>query len=198
MDTKTNYVRKDFDMKWKTIVGIVLVIASILAMYLWETRFKEEITQIEVLVPAADIKIGEKVLLSSFKSIKINPLSKVDKALLPKDVDSIVGKIAKEKLYENQQLVSMYFASKEEILPDGYVDFVIPSDWIYSKSSLIGLKDTVKIYAMPGRTYLGTYKIDIVGQSFIEIIARLEDYFDIYDRVALSNEKLLLVMDEDV
>ena len=185
-------------MKWKTIIGIILVVASIMAMYLWESRFKDQVMQTEVLVPIKEIGIGDVILLSNLKTLKINPEAKIENALTAKDAEMLNGRVAKQNLVENQQLRSEYFAKREEILPEGYVHFVIPNDWIFSKSSLIGLHDKAKFYVMPDKYYLGTYQIDVVGQNSVEVIARLEDYFVMYDHVSDGKEKLLLVMEEDV
>ncbi|MDO5331377.1 MAG: SAF domain-containing protein [Bacillota bacterium] len=195
-------------MKWKAIIGIVLAIASVAALYLWETKFEDEITLTPVIVLSESHSAGDIIDSSNLKILKINPEAKLDNALSASQSDVIVGKVLNRDLLQNQQLIADYFVSKDEVLPEGYVNFVIPSDWIYSKSVLIKQRDMAEIYAMPQKLYLGTYKIDQLYDGTIEIIAKLEDYFKIYDSVnsihsnsedeTYSNNQLLFVMKEDL
>lgn len=194
-------------MKWKAVIGIVLAVASLAALYLWETKFEDEITLTPVIVLSEDHMAGDCIDISDLKVLKINPQAKIENALIESDASTLSGKVLTRNLLKNQQLRSEYFVSKNEVLPDGYVNFVIPSSWIYSKSILIKQRDKAQIFSMPDRAYLGTYKIDQLYDGTIEIIARLEDYFKIYDAVnnhnvvqdndSISN-KLLFVMEEDL
>lgn len=184
-------------MKWKTVVGIILIIASILAMYFWETKFKDEINMTEVLVPMKDISAGDAVLISNLKILKINPEAKIDNALTQKDAEMLNGKIAKTALCKNQQLLGSYFLNNTDVIPKGYEYFVIPNDWIFSKSNRIGVKDLASFYAMPDKIYLGSFRIDSINEKNIEVIAKLEDYFTLYD-CTRNMGKLLIVMEDDV
>lgn len=193
-------------MKWKAVIGIILAIASLAALYLWETKFEDEITLTPVIVLSEDHIAGDIVNTSDLRIMKINPQAKLENALTEKDAALIDGKVLSINLSKNQQLKKEYFISKEDVLPDGYVNFVIPKDWIYSKSVLISQRDKAQIFAMPGREYLGSYKIDQLYDGTIEIIARLEDYFKIYDVINKPDtdmkdtvdSKLLFVMEEDL
>jgi len=185
-------------MKWKAILGLVLAVASLAALYLWETKFEDEVSLTSVLVLSEDHLLGDTIELSDLKVLKINPQAKLENALTEKDASQIEGKILKTDLVEKQQLLLDYFVSKEEILPKGYINFVIPKDWIYSKSVLVEEKDMATLYAMPEKKLLGTYKIAIDSKDSLEIITSLEDYFKIYDAVNAGSNKLLVLMEEDL
>ena len=194
-------------MKWKAVIGIVLAVASLAALYLWETKFEDEVTLTSVIVLSEDHVAGDSISISDLKVMKINPQAKLENALTEKDAAFLEEKILNISLAKNQQLKSEYFISKEDVLPEGYVNFVIPSEWIYSKSILINQRDETKIFAMPDKVYLGTYKIDQLYDGTIEVIAQLEDYFKIYDAINKPvdenskkdvKNKLLFVMEEDL
>lgn len=185
-------------MKWKAIVGVVLAVASLAALYLWETKFEDQVTLTPVLVLNEDHLAGDTIQSSDLQILKINPQAKISDALTENEASLIIGKVLVKDVVKRQQLLKAYFISKEDLLPEGYVNFVIPSEWIYSKSVLIKERDKADIYAMPERVFLGTYKIDIVNEGSVEIIARLEDYFKIYDAINIGENQLLIVMEEDI
>jgi len=65
----TNY---NHVMKTRTALGVILIIASIIGMYLWETRLRENTLYTKVLVAASDIEVGDVAGKDSFKEISVS------------------------------------------------------------------------------------------------------------------------------
>ncbi|MBR6025953.1 MAG: hypothetical protein IK069_04265 [Firmicutes bacterium] len=92
----------------------------------------------------------------------------------------------------------------EEIYEEGMSFYVIPSDWIYSKSSKLKSGATVGIYSMALREKFGSFVVAFVSDPSIEIICTLDDYYAINDNIALLRESellsddLLLVMEASI
>lgn len=179
-------------MKWKAVLGVVLAVLSLLALYLWESKYEDQVMLTPVLVAAKDIEEGKAISLADLKIIRITPESKLDKALTREQAEFINGKIAICNIAQNQQLCPDYFVGRDELRPKGLFNFVIPDSWIYSESILIGERSHVDLFAMPDRTYLGSYMIDKDYDSALEIMAVLSDYYRIYDAVIAAGNRLLI------
>ena len=82
--------------------------------------------------------------------------------------------------------------------------YVIPSDWIYSKSTKMQSGSTVGIYSMALREKFGSFAVAFVGADSVEIVCTLDDYYRIIDNIKLLTESdlitedLLLVMEASV
>lgn len=173
-------------------MGTALAVLSLLALYLWESKYEDQVMLTPVLVAVRDIEEGQELNLSNLKVIRITPESKLEKALAREQADLIVGKIAKYNISANQQLCEEYFVSKDELHPEGLFNFVIPSEWIYSQSVLLGERDFVDIFAMPDRMFLGSYRVDLTYDGALEILATLSDYFRIFDAINAAGNSLLV------
>ena len=212
-------------MKWKVAIGIVLIAASIAGMYLWETRFRDEVTMTEVLVASENINVNEKLSEDDFASMRINPEAVIEGALTVQDAQDLLGKIAVYPVAARQQLLSSYFADEKDLAPEGFRHFVIPSDWIHSKSVIIGEKEYIRIYALPDpddrledseiqttasaaedkpfwqcpeNYYLGSYRVAVLQpETELEILSTVDDYFKLYETVNFFGKKLLLVMEDE-
>lgn len=136
-------------MKWKVVIGIILIALSVGGIYLWETKFREEITMTEVLAASRDITQNKKITQDDLMLLRVNPEALIDGALTAEDAQSLYGKLAAVPIYAKQQITEKNFISEEDLVPEGYRHFVIPSDWIYSKSVTLCERDKVKIYALP-------------------------------------------------
>lgn len=197
-------------MKWKAVIGIILVIASVAGMYFWEVRLRDEFTLVSVLAPAEDIATGEEVSSASFKEIRIRPEEKLTGAMESFDDGYYSGYVTVYPLIKNQQIVPAYFtkpaveAPEPPVRPEGSRKFIINADWIFSRPDTYQKDDVVMIYALPDREYLGTYQItdikaDHAGnksiQYSVEIESLLDEYFEIFDSYYIRNNSLLFVLE---
>ncbi len=79
--------------------------------------------------------------------------------------------------------------------------YVIPSDWIYSRSTKMQSGSTVGVYSMALREKFGSFGVAIVSDDSVEIVCTLDDYYRITDNIRLLaesemiTEDLLLVME---
>lgn len=204
-------------MKLKTIVGIGLIVLSIAGMFVWENYGRDKLTTESILVCAQDVAEGETVSKEMLGVLKVRSDNVLEGALKPGEEDLIAGLTAAQGLSRGQQLKADYFTSETRQLVKGKSIFVIPSEWILSRSSALRSGDEISIYSMPAKTLLGKFRVAFVrdaseqevrglndsGRSVlersdsgrvisgIEIICGLQEYYRIYDSVmAVRAEKL--------
>ncbi len=184
----------EFEMKWKLIIGIVLIILSLSAMFLWETRFRDELMLSEVLVAAVEINEGDIIDPEKIAVLKINPEAKLDGALTLKDIQLVLGKESRVNLKENQQLSTDYFAEPEDIAKEGLRQMVIPAEWIHSKTVLLQSRDIVSLYTVNGENYMGTYRVGFISpDGSLEILAKLEDYLRIFEACTIDETEQAMI-----
>ena len=79
-------------MKWKVVIGIILIALSVGGIYLWETKFREEVTMTEVLAASRDITQNKKITQDDLMLLRVNPEALIDGALTAEDAQSLYGK----------------------------------------------------------------------------------------------------------
>ncbi|HPX70335.1 MAG TPA: hypothetical protein PLO47_01200 [Bacillota bacterium] len=196
-------------MKIKTILGIALIILSVAAMFFWESHGRDRFTTRVVLVCAEDIGRGSRVGPESFSSMRVREENVLQGALDPALAAELYGMTAREDMVAKQQVRAECFFDEKSALSNGESLFVIPSEWIMSRSSALRGGDIISIYVMPGMKKLGKYTVafvkddmeqevrDLLGATDrvlertdsgrviagIEIICGLSDYEKIYNEV---------------
>lgn len=199
-------------MKLKSIIGIILIILSLALMFFWETTGREMFTTSSILVCSDNIKKGQTVGLTDFKTIRINKENVLEGALTPEKAESLEGMSAEVDMVRNQQILEGYFTISKKAKSDNDSIFVIPKEWIFSRSSALRSGDKVSIYKMPEKIKLGTFTVAFVRDaseqevvdiepgaksvldrkdsgrviSGIEIICTLNDYSRLYESVCAS------------
>jgi hypothetical protein len=192
-------------MKWKTLVGIFLIIGSLLILVFWEVKGRDILLLSPVLTVGIDTEAGTVVDEQHFTQIKVLPENILCGALLPQDLQKLNGLVSNCKILANQQLLSSYFQKENTILQEGESLFVLPALWIYSMSSAVRAGDKIILYSLPENNCLGQYTVafvkdsneqevrDVSGQqcdflkrtdttseiSHLEIICTLEEYMSI-------------------
>ncbi len=164
-------------MKWRSILGIVLIIVSIAAMYLWETRLRDRVEMRSVLVFSGDVIPGEEIGPESFRLVRTSPEAVVPGGLAPSEAGSVYGLAASDYYRENQQVLAEYFSPKA-LAPEGYTSFPLESEWIAAISTLNKEDDLVGIYIAKTGEILGKYRVRVLpeGARRLEIACSLEDY----------------------
>ena len=99
-------------MRWRSLVGIVLIVVSIAAMYLWETKLRDRVEMRSVLVFAGDVVPGEEMGPESFRLVRTSPEAVVAGGLAPSEAGSVYGLAASGYYRENQQVLAEYFSPK--------------------------------------------------------------------------------------
>jgi len=195
-------------MKWKVVIGVLLIALSIGGMYYWESFGRDRVLLTPVLTVSADLPEGSLVGAGDLAEMRIPKDDVLAGALTLADAGNVIGKYATLDLLANQQLVSNYFNSRNMEIGKGESIFSIPSSWICSRSSALRAGDKVRIYSMPEQVYLGSFRLafvkdnteqEVVGGSQrtvldrqaassaisnVEIICSLSDYFRIFDTVS--------------
>ena len=64
-------------MKLRPWIGVLLVVLSVAAMYIWETRLRSKVELRTVLVYSRDVEAGEEMAPDHFKLISTTPESVV-------------------------------------------------------------------------------------------------------------------------
>lgn len=146
----------------RSIVGILLIIASIAGLFLWEWKGREMILMEEVLVAKEEIQRGTEVNLSMFITKGVSKEMMVAEALVPEDLNKLQGKIAAQFIAGNDQITMDYFRDDEFYLNDDESIFVIEPSWIAMRSSALRRGDMIDIYANNELGFLGSYQIAFV------------------------------------
>lgn len=209
-------------MRLRTVAGLLLIVLSIVAMYFWETRGRDRVLLVSVVAAAADIKEGTAVGPEDFKVIRIIPGSSPAGALSPQEAPALYGRRAGRDIAENVQVLREDFLDAQSFIPEGRSVYVIPSEWIFSRSSSLRAGDRVDIYSLHNRELLGNFPLAFVRDSAekevedaepargvldrkspgssissLEIICTDSEYFAIFDKVAeFGPQSLLVVMEE--
>ncbi len=195
-------------MKWKSIVGIALILASVLGMYLWESRGRERLTSEEVVTAARDLPQGSVVSAEDLRLARLPRAAVLKDALRMPEAEALIGQELAVPLCENQQLLTGYFTPAPEKIPAGQSYFVLPGDWIYQRSSAMRGGDRIDIYLLPQKQRIGSYTVAFVKDaaendieesdtrviSHVELLCSAEEYFTLYDAVQEQGAGCLLLV----
>ena len=184
-------------MKLRPWIGVLLVVLSVAAMYIWETRLRSKVELRTVLVYSRDVEAGEEMAPDHFKLISTTPESVVPGGLSPEEVQSVYGLAASAFFHENQQVLADHFSPKA-LAPPGTCSFPIASSWIAAVSRLNEAGDMVRIYLVETGECLGSYRVRALptGGADLEIACRLEDYLLIRSAALQRGPGSLIVANE--
>ncbi|MGI6748655.1 MAG: hypothetical protein ACOX4V_10575 [Anaerovoracaceae bacterium] len=146
----------------RSILGILLILLSISALFLWEWKGREVILMQEVLVAKEDIQKGTLVNSSMFQTKGIPKDNLLQDVLKPNESNIIEGKIAMQYIPQNNQIIMKYFEDNAFKLKKGESIFVIDPSWIAMRSSSLRRGDVVDVYGNNEVGFLGTFKVAFV------------------------------------
>lgn len=130
-----------------TILGILIMFSMVVAMYFWTTYGNEQLSTIPVLVAAQNIEKGTLIDTNKHFTIqKINTKYLLANSLKENDKIILTGKVAKQYIPKNAQIIKDYFDESGFVLTEGEVVFKIPNNWIYVIPSTIRRGDKIFIY----------------------------------------------------
>jgi len=128
-----------------SILGVVLMIASIITIYWWETSGRAQLLYSEVVVLNQSIEADTTITEDMLDLVKIDPGSFIEGAVV--DKEKVIGKTTTQYIPKYSQLNLEYFkgekvkSSKE----DQYI-FTIPADWIITFPNSLRRGDIIYFY----------------------------------------------------
>ncbi|MFZ3387153.1 MAG: SAF domain-containing protein, partial [Candidatus Hydromicrobium sp.] len=125
-----------------SILGILLMLATMAMIYFWETSGREQFLYSSVVVLNQSVEANISITSDMLDWIKINPNNLMEGAIAQKE--KIVGKYSAHYIPKYSQLGLAYFKDdttniKEE---DCYI-FTIPADWIITFPNSLRRGDTI-------------------------------------------------------
>ena len=127
------------------ILGIVLMLSSVTAMFWWETKGRSLFLYKEVLVLNQSVEAGMTITEDMVSFIRVDPFNFIEGALVSKE--KVLGKITYHYIPKYSQLNLAYFigekvkAAKE----DQYI-FTIPPDWYLTFPNSLRRGDIIYFY----------------------------------------------------
>lgn len=128
-----------------SILGLILMLATIAMIYFWETGGREKFLYTEVVVLNRSVEEGTAIEPGMLELIKVNPDNIIEGAVIRKD--DVTGKYSSHYIPKYSQLAPAYFKDEsiDTIGEDQYI-FTIPSDWIITFPGSLRRGDTIYFY----------------------------------------------------
>ena len=128
-----------------SIIGILLMLATIAMIYFWETSGREKYLYKEVVVLNQNVEENTQVTPEMLDLTKINPANFIEGAVVKKqDVNS---KYSTQFIAKNSQICLAYFKdSTEEVIKEDFYIFSIPTDWIITFPNSLRRGDIIYFY----------------------------------------------------
>ena len=128
-----------------SILGIVLMLASIITIYWWESNGRTQFLYSEVLVLNQSVEANTTITEDMLGVIKIDPGNFIEGALV--DKEKVIGKTTAHYIPKYSQLALEYFTGEkvEAAKKDHYI-FTIPSDWIITFPNSLRGGDEIYFY----------------------------------------------------
>lgn len=128
-----------------SILGIVLMVATLAAIYFWETKGREHFLYQRVVVLNQTVEEGIPITAEILSEIKVDPESIIDGAVVRQK--EILGKYSDQYIAKNSQLALAYFKDdvQDSKKKDSYI-FSIPPEWVISFPSSLRRGDIIYFY----------------------------------------------------
>jgi len=128
-----------------SILGIILMLATLAMIYFWETKGREQFLYNEVVILNKSVEANTPITSDMLDLIKINPENFMEDAIV--DKDEVIGKYSAHYIPKYSQLALVYFKddSTDTKKEDLYI-FTIPSDWIITFPNSLRRGDTIYFY----------------------------------------------------
>lgn len=128
-----------------SIIGILLIFATVGAIYFWETAGREKYLYKEVVVLNQNVEENTQVTQEMLTLLKINPLNFIDGAIVKKE--DAAGRYSSQFIAKNSQVCLAYFKdSAEEAIKEDLYIFSIPQDWLITFPSSLRKGDIIYFY----------------------------------------------------
>jgi hypothetical protein len=128
-----------------SIIGLLLMLATVAMIYFWETSGREKYLYKEVVVLNQNIEENTRIAPEMLEIAKINPDDFIEGAVVKKQ--DVSGKYSVQFLAKNSQICLSYFKdSAEEIIKEDFYIFSIPPDWIITFPNSLRRGDIIYFY----------------------------------------------------
>lgn len=148
--------------RMKAILGLVLVFTALICIFLWETVGRENLILEEVITTTSCIPKGTIVAEKMFKTTKIMKENISKGSIKPKEINSIIGKKAKQTMPENSQISLDFFYYNQLYLNENESIFPVKEEWIYAMSLSLRRGDEIEIYTDDGELINQYFKVAFV------------------------------------
>ena len=127
------------------ILGIVLMLASIITIYWWETTGRVQFLYSEVLVLNQSVEANTAITEDMLDLVKIDSGNFIEGAVV--DKEKVIGKITAHYIPKYSQLNLAYFIGEkvEAAKEDQYI-FTIPPDWYLTFPNSLRRGDIIYFY----------------------------------------------------
>ena len=143
--------------KFKTVLGVVLVLLAIAALLFWEAEGREMMLMDPVLIADGDVKAGDAIDGAKFRVASVPSGTLVDGAVSPRDAALLDGKAASVDIVKGSQLSMRYLRDRDEAPKPDTSCFVIRNEWISMCTSSLRRGDVVIVASADGRMELGRF-----------------------------------------
>ena len=115
----------------------IFIVTALVGLFYWEHDGRIRWTTEEVASAAFDIAEGEEINEAMFKKMRVPPECIVDGALSMEEASKLKGRICRQNIKANSQIVADFFENTEELIEEGKSIFVIKPSWMDMRLSLI-------------------------------------------------------------
>ena len=152
-----------------SIIGILLMLATIAMIYFWETSGREKYLYKEVVVLNQNVEENTQVTPEMLDLAKINPANFIEGAVVKKE--DVNGKYSAQFIAKNSQVCLVYFKdSAEELIKEDFYIFSIPQDWIITFPNSLRRGDTIYFYPVKMASEKGEDSKSFNSQGSIKVI----------------------------
>ena len=209
-------------MRWKSVLGVGLMAASLALLIFWETEGRRTFTLSPVLVAARDMEAGTLIGSEDLQVVRLPAEHLLEGSQGPDQVQVFLGRRTRQPLRRQQQLTDLSLQAEGGDTESICSVFPLKESWIGYMSSVIRPGDQVTLYSLALEASLGSYKVayavdgagkfllDVRGgrdnlmdrpalsaaAAGLEIICRPEDYLDLLALLAECSDGDLIVWGE--
>ena len=178
--------------KGKRIIGILLILISVTALFSWEKWGKNRFFYDDVLVCRENVSKGEIIREDMLETVKMD--IRAEGLISPKEKDYVIGKEATGFIHKEMPLFREYFDQLELTAGSSKGKFVmtVPQDWLACLPVSISRGDNA--YFFCGNRFLTEAPVRAVNMEYgsLDIIVTEKQAGQI-SGVAASGEKLAVI-----
>jgi hypothetical protein len=142
--------------------GVLLILVAISGLVLWEAKGRALVLMTDVYTAGSDIKKGETLDASMFRTVSAPRDALVSGAVAPPDASEIDGGVAASFIPEGAMLSSSYIETPDERSRRNDSYFTIEKDWILMRSTALRRGDKAEILTADGARSFGVFDIGFV------------------------------------
>lgn len=130
--------------KMKGFIGIVIILAAILLIFVWETYGREALTYQDVLVLKEDVEAHTVISKDMLGYLSLDADTILWEPIL--DPQQVIGKETITAIPKATMLSDSWFAETNLAVGEGEFIFAIPETWIYNFPQTLRRGDTLYFY----------------------------------------------------